>query len=491
MDEREVLQLAADFSRHELPLSAIHLDIHYMDGYRVFTADSSRFPDLPALTSSLRDDDVHTVAILDPGIKVDPDYDLYASGLEGDVFCRYPNGELAVGPVWPGPCAFPDFTRIETREWWGDHYGRVADWGIDGVWHDMNEVAVFAAHGEPTLPLATRHDFDGRGGDHREGHNLYALLEARAGFEGLKRARPDVRPWILSRSGWAGVQRYAWTWTGDCESDWWTLGQSVRIALSMGLSGIPYNGPDIGGFGGNPSAELFTRWFQAAALLPFFRTHCAVFARRREPWVFGEPTLAIVRDFLLLRERLMPYLYTLAYEANQTGAPLVRPLFFDYPDCLDLRAVDDLFMVGPSLLVAPVLEEGANERQIVLPPGRWFDFWTDDIVEGGQTISAALTLERIPIYVRDGSVLPLAMAGKTELHVYLASLESASSTPNGRLYSDAGDGYGPHRYEEFGVRAVQGKIVVSSRAIRDKQYPAPELTPVLHGPLGDSLETNF
>ncbi len=481
MDEAEVRQLAADFRHHELPLQAIHLDIHYMDGYRVFTVDQKRFPDLPALTSELREGGVRTVVILDPGIKAEPGYEVYDSGLEAGVFCRYPDGELAVGPVWPGPCAFPDFTNAESREWWGDHYGRIVDWGVDGIWHDMNEVAVFAAHGEPTLPLATRHDFDGRGGDHREGHNLYALLEARAGYEGMQRARPEARPWILSRSGWAGVQRYAWTWTGDCESDWWTLGQSVRIALGLGLSGIPYNGPDIGGFGGDPSAELFTRWFQAGALLPFFRTHCAVFAPRREPWVFGEPTLAIVREFLQLRTSLMPYLYTLAYEASQTGAPLVRPLFWEFPDRFELSEVDDQFFLGPSLLVAPIMEEGVTSRTVVLPPGRWFDFWTEEILEGGQAMVAEAPLARIPIFVRDGAALPRVHGDELEWHVYVASAKTPQKGNFNRLYSDAGDGYGPHRYERIEVRTGRGEVKVSRNVIRGTGYPAPELSVRLHG----------
>ena len=482
MDEAEVRQLAADFRHQELPLQAIHLDIHYMDGYRAFTVDPARFPDLPALTKELNDEGVHTVVILDPGIKTDPAYDVYSSGLEAGVFCRYPDGKVAVGPVWPGPCAFPDFTRAETREWWGDHYGRVVDWGVDGVWHDMNEVAVFAAHGEPTLPLATVHDFDGRGGDHREGHNLYALLEARAGYEGLRRARPDARPWILSRSGWAGLQRYAWTWTGDCESDWWTLGQSVRIALQMGLSGIPYNGPDIGGFGGSPSPELFARWFQAGAFLPFFRTHCAVFAPRREPWVFGEPTLSIVRKFLKLREGLMPYLYTLAHEASRSGAPLVRPLFWEYPDRQELRDVDDQFLLGPLLLVAPVVDEGATQRQVVLPPGRWFDFWTEQVVEGGATIAAAAPLDRIPIFVRDGAAL---------LHLYLAAPGAVELPPINRLFSDAGDGYGPHRYDEFSIVEEGEKVTVHRQTIKDEGYPFPGLSFHLHGPLEGPVVKDF
>lgn len=481
MDEEEVRELARGFAQRDLPISAIHLDIHYMDGYRVFTVDQNRFSDLAALTRELGDAEIQTVAILDPGVKQDPDYDVYVSGLSDDAFCKYPDGEVAVGPVWPGNCAFPDFTRPATRDWWGDYYARFVDWGVAGVWHDMNEVAVFAPWGEPTLPLATRHDFDGRGGDHREGHNLYAALEARAGFEGLQRARPHRRPWLLSRSGWAGMQRYSWTWSGDCESDWWTLAQSVRIALSMGLTGMPYSGPDIGGFGGSPSAELYTRWFQAAAFLPFFRTHCAVFAPRREPWVFGEPTLAIVRRFLKLRYRLMPTWYTLAYEASQSGAPLVRPLFYEWPDQANLGAVEDQFLLGTCLLVAPVVAEGASRRSVVLPPGRWFDFWSDELFEGDQEVSVPVTLERIPLFVRDGALLVMEEQGQLVCHGWLSSLESVVGAVGGGLYLDDGDGYGATRLESLAFDVRGGDVCVVRQVQGDSNYPAPDLAVQGHG----------
>jgi alpha-glucosidase len=478
-DDKEVRELVAGFEARDLPLSVVHLDIHYMDGYRVFTVDKERFPDLPALTAELAEKGIETVAIIDPGIKTDSAYDVYRTGLEKDVFCKLPDGTEARGPVWPGTCAFPDFTKPAARKWWAEHYDRLTRWGISGIWHDMNEVAVFASWGEKTLPACVKHDFEGRSGTHAEAHNLYGLLEARAGFEGLRAAAPDKRPWILSRSGWAGLQRYAWTWTGDCESDWWTLGQSIRIALAMGLSGIPYNGPDIGGFGGNPSPELFTRWFQAGAFLSFFRTHCAVFAPRREPWVFGEPTLSICRDFLRLRYRLLPYWYSLADLHSKTGAPLLRPMFWEDPLNVDLRNVDDQFMVGEQMLVAPVMSPGQTSREVLLPSGQWFDFWTDELFAGDSIVSVNTPLEQMPVFIRAGAVIPMEENGRIVLHLYSARPDvEGKPGPSGRLYSDAGDGYGASRIDNFLLSEIDGGLRLLRKG--EGEYPCPDLSVCVH-----------
>jgi alpha-glucosidase len=408
-DEREVRDLVAGFREHGLPLGVVHLDIHYMDGYRVFTVNQSRFPDLRKLTDDLAAERIRTVTIVDPGVKTDRKWALYRQGIEGKVFCSLPGGKgLFKGPVWPGRCVFPDFTDPRARDWWAAQYGRVVEWGVAGVWHDMNEPAVFALWGDPSFPRCTVHSLEGRGGDHVEAHNVYALLEAEAGRAGLKRARPGARPWILSRSGWVGSQRSCWHWTGDCNADWWTLAQSVRIAIGMSLSGLPYVGPDIGGFAGHPEAELYTRWFQAATFLPFFRTHCSAFVPRREPWLFGEPTLAIVREFLKLRYRLLPYWYTLAWEASKTGRPLVRPMFWEAPGNEDLWGIDDQFMLGDALLVAPVMAAGVKDREVVLPSGRWYDFWTGTPYDGPARIRMEAPLNRIPLLVKGGTVLPLS-----------------------------------------------------------------------------------
>ncbi len=455
---QDVREVVAGFREHNLPLDAIHLDIDYMDGYRVFTVDEERFPDLAALTAELKEDGIHTVTILDPGVKVDPNYDLYREGVERGLFCTTPNGKPIKAQVWPGMCHFPDFTNPETREWWGEQYAELLAMGVDGFWHDMNEPAAFVGWGNPSLPSITRYSMENRltlsksichceersvrrgslpvnnraaksgrlphpqktgvrndmrlmnhtenqGGNHTEANNIYGLMMNQAGYEGLRKLTPPHRPWILSRAGWAGMQRYAWNWTGDVGGSWDTLRQTLITMLNIGLSGIPYTGSDIGGFGGHPSAELFTRWFQMAAFTPFFRGHSATGTPRREPWVYGEPYTSIIRDFLNLRRRLMPYLYTLAEEAAQTGAPLMRPLFWHYPEMAD---VDDQFMLGDSLLVAPVLSEGAKCRRVTLPPGVWHDWWDESIYEGESVVEVAVGLERIPVFVRGGRELGVA-----------------------------------------------------------------------------------
>lgn len=482
MNEAEVREVVAGFESHGLPLRVLHLDIHYMDGYRVFTVDPARFPDLAGLCAELESRGVKVVTIMDVGVKTDPAYDVYREGLAIDAFCKLPDGRVVEGPVWPGRCAFPDFTKPAVRDWWGAYYERLTGCGVSGIWHDMNEPAVFTPSGHPTLPDPTRHDMDGRGGDHVEAHNLYALLENRAAFEALRRLRPACRPWLLSRSGWTGLQRYAWNWTGDTGSNWWSLRQNVRLALMLGISGIPYTGPDIGGFNGEPSPELYTRWFEAAAFLPFFRTHSATFLKRREPWSYGEPTTAISRKFMLLRERLLPFWYTLAAEAARDSRPLVRPLWWEErtPRLLD---VEDAFLLGRDLLVAPVLEEGASRRDVVFPSGLWHDFITGERYRDTATCEAPL--EHLPLFVRDGALIPMQEAEGMALHLYLSD---DSVGLGGAVYLDAGDGYGPGRWDVFrGERDGTGFVV---RRHTEGDYPEPESGYRLHvhGLSGLSLE---
>jgi alpha-glucosidase len=444
-NEADVRGVAAGFTAYDLPLSAIHLDIHYMDGFRVFTVDQGRFPDLAGLARDLTQQGVRLVTILDPGVKRDPDYWLYREGLNEGHFCRAEGGEVAVAPVWPGWCAFPDFTSPATRTWWGDQYPRLLEQGVAGIWHDMNEPAIAGTWGQHTLAGAVRHSLEGRGGDHREAHNLYGLQMARAGYEALCTQRPDQRPFILSRSGWAGLQRYAWTWTGDVQSSWAMLRQTVPTVLGLGLSGMPYAGPDVGGFKGAPPAELFLRWLQLAALLPFFRVHSTIGVPRREPWAFGPATRERIAAVLRLRARLLPYFYTLAWETSRTGWPLVRPLF--WPDGVDreLWGVDDAFLLGDALLVAPILEEGARARVMRLPAGRWCHLWSEQCFAGPGLAQLDAPLEEIPILVRGGSVLPLEEQGRLALHLY----PTADGAASGSCYADGGDGDGPWRVDHF------------------------------------------
>lgn len=475
--EGMVREILAGFLEHALPISVLHLDIDYMDGYRVFTVDSERFSDLAGLAQELESQGIKIVTILDTGVKSDSQYSVYSEGLAEDVFCKRPDRKVFYGPVWPGWCAFPDFTQAKTRAWWGSYYKRLLELGVAGIWHDMNEPAAFSAWGDYTLPLSTQHDFEGRGGDHREAHNLYGLLMNKSGFEALRELRPDRRPWIVSRSGWAGIQRYAWHWTGDTESSWRSLRMTVSMILNLGLSGVPFVGPDIGGFSGSPSAELFIRWFQLASFLPFFRTHSAFFTPRREPWIFGEPYLTIIREFLVLRYKLLPYLYTLAWHSNQFGHPMVRPLFWHDIEDPNLWAVDDAFLLGKNLLIAPILEESARSRSLVLPKGNWFNFWDDTIIRGSDEVVLDASLERIPLFVSAGCVLPMENAGILELHVYPPDGEPGRDL----IYCDEGDGYGESRLDRFDLTQEGNEINLEWVKEGEYSFPYSEIEVHVHG----------
>ncbi|MBC7227570.1 MAG: glycoside hydrolase family 31 protein [Thermoflexales bacterium] len=405
--EERVRRLARDFREtYRVPCDGIHLDIHYMDGYRVFTWDPRRFPDPKGLIADLHGQGFKVVTIIDPGVKADRNYRVFREGLERGMFCRYPDGRVFIGPVWPGNCAFPDFTDPRVREWWGDLHRDLLEAGVDGVWDDMNEPALFGEDGA-TIPGPVRHNLDGAGGDHRVAHNLYGLNMARATAEGLARLRPDRRPFVITRSGWTGVQRYTAHWTADNRSDWASLRQTLPMVLNLGLSGIAFTGSDIGGFEGFATGELFTRWLQMSVFFPFCRAHTYFASHDQEPWSWGEPYLSVNREFIQLRYQLLPYLYTALWQCAQRGVPIVRPLLWASQDDPTTHTLDDEFLCGDALLVAPVLEEGATRRRVYLPAGRWYDFWTDDVLEGPGWIEAEAPLERIPVFVRAGAAVPM------------------------------------------------------------------------------------
>ncbi len=475
-NEAQIRAVVEGFRERDLPLSAVHLDLDYMRGCRVFTVDADRFPDLAGLAHGLEADGVHLVAIIDPGVKQEPGYKLFDEGKERGLFSNLPDGIPVAAPVWPGWCVFPDFTNPDARSWWGSQYASLAERGVRGFWHDMNEPSAFAAWGEGTLPLTTQHDIDGQGGDHGGAHNLYALQMNRAGFDGLRATAPEARPFLLSRSGWAGAQRHAWVWTADTVSAWDALQQTVPALLGLGLSGIPLCGSDIGGFAGRPSQELFVRWFQLAAFTPFFRTHCSVDSPPREPWRFGEETLGILRAVLKLRYQLLPYLYTCAWEASQTGAPLMRPLFWADPRP-PFREIQDCFLLGESLLVAPALRRGTRRRRIHLPPGGWYDFWEGTLFSGPVEIEVPAPLERIPLLVRAGCVLPTETDGGLRLHLFAPTGRPQQSA----LFSDAGDGYGEERLDRFTFSRVTDGLLLHWEPSGDFPFPYSAVETILHG----------
>ena len=409
--QEEVEEVLDKFHEMGLPLSAIYLDIDYMDGYKVFTLNKEKFPDLKSLSEKMGRNGVKLVAILDPGVKWDTNFSVYKEGINGSYFIKDPEGNVIRGPVWPGNAAFPDFSDSKTREWWAGKYTFFKENGITGVWHDMNEPAIFVFWGDNSLPLMAVQ----KEGYHYLVHNKYGLQMSMAGYAGLSRLSEE-RPFILSRSGWAGIQKYAFVWTGDTASSWKVLKQTVPTILNLGLSGIPFSGVDIGGFSGNPSEELFLRWFELGSVLPLFRNHSAKGTNRREPWVFSKMGQEVIRKYLKLRYMMIPYFLSVSYESHTLGYPFIRPINMEFPD----HYSDETFMIGGSLLAAPILRKGLKKIRITLPEGKWYYFWDDTICEG--YVDVNVELGDLPLFVREGSIIPLDREGR-EFHIYPGNLE--------------------------------------------------------------------
>jgi alpha-glucosidase len=442
--EEEVRELAAEFREKEIPCDVIYLDIHYMDGYRVFTWDEHKFPEPEKMLDELSNKGFKVVAIIDPGIKKDPEYFVYRDGVKKGMFCNYLEGDLFSGKVWPGECVFPDFTRKEVREWWGNLNRELLKTGIRGIWNDMNEPAVFNETG--TMDLEIIHENDGEPGTHRRFHNLYALFENMATYNEIKQST-GKRPFILTRAGFTGIQRYAALWTGDNRSIWEHLKMSIPMLLNLGLSGIGFAGSDVGGFIGDTGAELLTRWIQLGVFMPFFRNHCGLDCLHQEPWSFGQPYEDIIRDFIRLRYRLLPYLYTLFYQCSNMGIPIMRPLLMEFPDDEETYNLSDQLMLGENILVAPVLEPDKRKRLVYLPEGKWYDYWTGKEERGRNHIISEAPLDRIPIYIRAGSIIPLTepvnyigekKSRTLELNIYLSN---EINEYKGMLYEDDGEGF--------------------------------------------------
>jgi alpha-glucosidase len=483
--EAEIREIVRYFKEYDLPLDVIHLDIDYMSGYRVFSVDQDRFPDLGKLSADLLDQGIRLVTILDPGVKIDPHYAVYRLCLAENMYVATPSGKPTMGLVWPEECIFPDFCNPEASERWGELYPHLLDLGVAGFWHDMNEPATFAAWGDPSLPVNALHHVDGTTKTHAECHNLYGLGMNRAGYFALRKWNPEKRPWILSRSGWAGGQRFAWNWTGDIASSWEMLQLTLPSLLNMSMSGIYFAGSDIGGFSGHPDPELYVRWFQLAALTPFFRLHSATGLPPREPWTFGEEVLNIIRRVLKFRQQLLPYLYTLAYQAATSGLPLMRPMTWEKGLPVETQSLENQFFLGDHLLVAPVLEAGLEARQVGLPPGLWYAFLNGSGLPGPATIDIPVTLESMPLFLRGGSVIPLLEDNQPVLLIAIPHITSnyeASSSPVSLVYLDAGDGYGPFRLERYRFTYENGDLVLLCESEGDYRPDIDDYTLIFYGP---------
>jgi alpha-glucosidase len=418
-------EVVRKYRADDLPLDVLHLDIHFMNAFRPFTWDPQRFPNPKAFTDRLRAQGVKVVTIVDPGIKYqapapgardaashpelapqDQSYYVYNQGKAQDYFLKRKSGATYIARVWPGESVFADYTLDGAARWWGDLHRAYTDNGVAGIWNDMNEPSDFNDQtGKSQMDVVT---YDGGTYSSYAGNrNVFGLNEARATYRGLERLLPNLRPYVITRAGYAGIQRYATMWAGDNRSTWEALSVSLPMFMGLGLSGEPFVGSDVGGFVGRADAELVVRWYQVGFLTPFCRNHAGMESPDHEPWRYGKYYEDIIRKYLKLRYRLLPFLYTALEESHRTGVPMFRPLLLNYQEDENTLAIDDEFMIGGDLLAAPVLKPGLTARLVYLPPGVWFDYWTGARHEGGRMIRVEAPLETVPLLVRGGAILPL------------------------------------------------------------------------------------
>ncbi len=418
--DQEVRAITTQFRERNHACESLWLDIDHMDGFRTFTWNTKTFPDPTKLNQDMLEQGFHLIPVINPGIKADRDYVVYQQGLAHGYLCRKQGGDLFMGTAWPDDCNFADFSRSDVRKWWGDLFHGFLQQGIAGSWNDMNEPSQATmiekkynkrtqkTFSDDVMHIASGENITGPDGPpilHKFFHNAYGLQMARAMREGTQRFAPDKRPFVLSRSGTAGIQRYSATWTGDNSSWWEHISLAIRMCLNMGISGQPFMCANIGGFWENCTGELLVRFAQLGAFLPLCWNHNATGNVPQEPWAFGEPYESAYRKAIEQRYRLLPYLYNVFHEASVNGTPIIRPIFYHYWQEQAVYDVEDAFLVGESLLTAPITTEGAKSRQVYLPQGTWVNYWNGTHYQGGKAYEIAAPLDQWPLFVRGNSIL--------------------------------------------------------------------------------------
>jgi len=466
--DHEVYNIADTFREKKIPADVIYLDIHYMKDYMAFTFDNDRFPNPKALIEKLTSQGFKVVVILDPGIATKKGYGTYDRGLEKDVFVKYPDGTAYEASVWPGNSHFTDFTDKKGRDWWADELKFYTDLGLEGFWNDMNEPACWGQD----IPDMVEFDYDGQHVTHKKARNVYGFQMVRATYEGARKQIGNKRPFTLTRSGFSGVQRYSAVWTGDnvAGDDHMLLG--VRLVNSLGMAGVPVAGYDVGGFVEESSPQLFSRWLAVATFAPFFRVHSMVNVRDSEPWAYGEEVEEISRNYINLRYKLMPYLYSLFYRAYQNGTPINKSLAVDYtndPEIYHGNAQHE-FTLGDWLLVCPTTSQ-QEYAKVYIPEGNWYRFFTDEKVSGSQHLVIETSMEDLPVYAKEGAIIPLqsvvqntheAHDGEMKLHIYHGDVETSQ-----QYFEDDGETF-DFEQEAFYRRQItfngtQRRIVLSEK----------------------------
>ncbi|MCS7005377.1 MAG: glycoside hydrolase family 31 protein [Cytophagales bacterium] len=465
----EVIYLAQNFRNRDIPADVLYLDIHYMEKYKVFTWDKKRFPQPAEMLRKLKEMGFHVIVIIDPGVKIEEGYEVYQQGIEKDVFVKYPDGTPYAAQVWPGWCYFPDFTKPKTREWWASLHQNYIQEGIAGFWNDMNEPACWGQN----IPDLIEFNYEGHLATHKKARNVYGMQMARATSEGLKKFRPHERSLVLTRAAYAGAQRYAALWTGDNVSNDESMLVGVRLVNSLGISGMPFVGYDVGGFVGTCSPQLFARWISIATFAPFFRTHTMINDRDSEPWSYGEEVEEISRNYIKFRYQMKPYLYSTFYQATQSGLPIARSLAIEYPydEMIYQPSYQNEFMFGEALLVCPI-ESGQAISKVYLPKGNWYSLYDDTHYAGKQEIFVETPKEKLPVFVKAGSIFLTQKAGNhyyevpdSILHIHLYKGKEDCEFV---FYEDDGISY-EYREGNYYKRKIKYKAEKSELILKEKE----------------------
>ena len=404
--QEEVRELVKTFEEKDIPLDVVYLDIDYMDGFRVMTFKTPNFDDAAGLISDLKEKGIRTITIIDPGVKVDEEYDVFKRGKEGNHFTKKLDGEIFIGAVWPGDSAFPDFSNKDCREWWKSELKKfISEHGMDGIWNDMNEPCVFN-NDHKTMLETCLHNSDNGVIEHKEFHNRYGFEMSRCSKEAQEELHPNERGFSMTRATYAGGQRYSSVWTGDNMSLWSQMRMSISMNANLGISGFSFVGNDVSGFGLDSSEELFIRWMEMGPFIPIFRNHSNMYTRRQEPWAFGPRAEKIAKKSIELRYELLPYIYDLYYISHKEGLPIFRPMIMEYEKDMNLLNIREQFMLGENMIVAPVLYEGERSKTVYLPKGSWFNYFTSEKLQGGKWYKLPCELDEILVFVKEGAIIP-------------------------------------------------------------------------------------
>lgn len=401
--QKEVESVMDGLESSGIPYDCIWLDVDHLKGNAPFLVDTRTFPDIKRMASRLAESGRYLVRLCDPHFPVKGRHKQY---VECPCFMLSRDIRPFTGRCWPGKCSWPDFLNEDCRNW----YSRQFRYGDDisdpniFIWNDMNEPSIFLAD-QQTFPKDLVHHNEV---ESRETHNIYGLLNTAATYKGLyERDEVPRRPFVLTRSFFAGSQKFAFIWTGDNTGSWEHMKVSIDMVVSNGICGLPFVGADVGGFFNSSPGNLIARWFQVGAwTYTFFREHCVRTAKRREPFLFQGDEFQAMKNAVIDRYKMLAYFYAEAYKTHMTGVPVIRPIWTAFPNVSELHDVTSTeVVVGSSILVVPVLECGVSSVYVVKPPGRWFAMWTGKELLESQGVEVG-PLD-IPVFLRGGKIVPV------------------------------------------------------------------------------------